>query len=175
MCENTNGKQVLEEDASEEVLVFSEEEKSDDPKKQGCCKGKNIDGRVALSEGIGFDDSMSSNCRSNMTVSSASQLDIFSNGEESGPSQMSSTCASQIEFIPEEEKPSEGILWREKYKEEHALKEIEVNRRKNSERNLKHARRCCRDLRLQVREMKKRCIKQHKDFKKIAALSQKHN
>ena len=104
-------------------------------------------------------------------LSFGSQVDIP--GEDKELSQMSSVC-SQIDIVEEEEKDSEGISWKKKFEEEQILRKKEVEKTKSAIKNLKHARRSSCSLRVELREMKRRCIENEEVMRRITVLSQEH-
>ena len=130
---------------SEDFLVFSEEDVSDE-----------VD-RV-------FD----------LELSSASQVDIKGDDSEHGTSLSSSICNSQIGIMPEEAKEDEGYRWKKMFEDEKGLRIKEVEERKRTEKNLKHARRCCCDLRVKLRKAKRRCLEKESLIREITVLSQEY-
>ena len=87
---------------------------------------------------------------------------------------MSSFCTSQIDIVIEEEKDSEGVRWKKKFEEEQVLRKKEAEKTKSVLKNLKHARRSACSLRVELREMKRRCIENEEVMRRITVLSQEH-
>ena len=93
------------------------------------------------------------------------------------------SCPSQVEITAEDKenevwqilppaKKDNGGIWKKKYEDEVSLREKESEKRRKVEKNLKHSRACCRKLRLELREAKKRCLEKEVTIKKISILSQ---
>ena len=130
-------------DDSEEVLTFSEEE-------------------VVKKDVKDLD----------LELTCVSQVDITGGDTEDDSSQIISIGTSQIEIIPEEDKNGGGDTWKVKFEKEHALRKNEMEKKERAERNLKHARGCCCDLRVQLRNSKRRCLEKEDVIRKIIVLSQ---
>ena len=95
------------------------------------------------------------------------------------------SCPSQVEISAEDkenevwqilraEKKDNGGVWKKKYEDEVSLREKEREERRKAEKNLKHSRACCRKLRLELREVKRRCLEKEVTIKKIGILSQEN-
>ena len=107
-------------------------------------------------------------------LSCASQVEITDIDKENDKSQIVSICTSQIEIIPEEDEDGEGDCWKKKYENEQVLRKKEKKARERAQKNLKYARGCCCDLRMKLRDEKKRRLEKEEVIRKITVLSQEN-
>ena len=107
-------------------------------------------------------------------LSCASQVDIINVDKENDKPEIVSICTSQIEIIPEEDEDGEGDCWKKKYEKEEVLRKKERKARERAQKNLKHARKCCCDLRMKLRDEKRRRLEKEEVIRKITVLSQEN-
>ena len=143
MCDVRTDVKNRREEKFEDFLVFSEEDVTDE-----------VD------------------CVLDLELSSVSQVDIKGDDNDHGASLSSSICNSQIEIMPEEEKEDERYSWKNMFEDEKVLRIKEVEQRKRTEKNLKHARRCCCDLRVKLRNAERRCLEKESLLREITVLTQ---
>ena len=147
---NIEIKSEQEEDNSEEVFVFSEED--------------------GLEDTNATQTNNTEESQLNLMLTCTTEQEV--NDDDLGDVGSQVQSSTQIETQPDQQEDAEGVNWKLKFEEERALR-IEDKRR--TQENLKHARRCNRDLRQELRELKRRCFRNHRGLQQIAYICRNLN
>lgn len=147
---NIEIKSEQEEDNSEEVFVFSEED--------------------GLEDTNATQTNNTEESQLNLTLTCTTEQEV--NDDDLGDVGSQVQSSTQIETQPDQQEDAEGVNWKLKFEEERALR-IEDKRR--TQENLKHARRCNRDLRQELRELKRRCFRNHRGLQQIGYICRNLN
>ena len=147
---NIKIKSEQEEDNSEEVFVFSEED--------------------GLEDTNATQTNNTEESQLNLTLTCTTEQEV--NDDDLGDVGSQVQSSTQIETQPDQQEDAEGVNWKLKFEEERALR-IEDKRR--TQENLKHARRCNRDLRQELRELKRRCFRNHRGLQQIGYICRNLN
>ena len=131
-----------EEDNSEEVFVFSEED--------------------GLEDANATQTNNTEESQLNLTLTCTTEQEV--NDDDRGDVGSQVLSLTQIETQPDQQEDAEGVNWKLKFEEERALR---IQDKRRTQENLKHARRCTRDLRRELGELKRRCLRNDRGLQQI--------
>ena len=171
---NIEIKSEQEEDNSEEVFLFSEE---DGIEVTNATQTNNTEeSQLNLTMTCTTEQEMNDDDSGDLgsQVLSATQLETQPDQKEDAEGDLGSQVlsATQLENQPDQKEDAEGVNWKLKFEEERALR---IDDKRRTQENLKHARRCNRDLRQELRELKRVCYRNQRGLQQIGYICRNIN